>query len=102
MKKAMCLLFVALAWLNPDTSWSQYPQVDFVFGYCPSTVAAKVGPNSPLTKAGTMSCVLKPAFRAEWSKEAPILLGETIAALNAPFRRNELTAFIRGARSIHE
>jgi hypothetical protein len=51
-------------------------------GICPSTVAAKAGPNSPLTKAGTMS------------KEAPILLGETVAALNAPFRRNELTAFI--------
>ena len=95
MKKAMCLLFVALAWLNPDTSWSQYPQVDFVFGYLPFDRSCEGWTKQPIDQSWYDELRAQlPAFRAEWSKEAPILLGETIAALNAPFRRNELTAFI--------
>jgi hypothetical protein len=95
MKKAMSLLFVALAWLNPDTSWSQYPQVDFVFGYLPFDRSCEGWTKQPIDQSWYDELRAQlPAFRAEWSKEAPILLGETIAALNAPFRRNELTAFI--------
>jgi hypothetical protein len=95
MKKALSLFFVALVWLNPNTSWSQYPQVDFVFGYLPFDRSCEGWTKQPIDQSWYDELRAQlPAFRAEWSKEAPILLGETVAALGAPFRRNELTPFI--------
>ena len=95
MKEALSLLFVAIVWLNPNTSWSQYPQVDFVFGYLPFDRSCEGWTKQPIEQSWYDELRAQlPAFRSEWSKEAPVLLGETVAALNAPFRRNELTAFI--------
>jgi hypothetical protein len=95
VKKALSILFVAIAWLNPNTSWSQYPQVDFVFGYRPFDLSCEGWTKQPIDQSWYDELRAQlPAFRSEWSKEAPVLLGETVAALNAPFRRNELTAFI--------
>jgi hypothetical protein len=95
MKQALSLLFVAIAWLNPNTSWSQYPQVDFVFGYRPFDLSCEVWTKQPIDQSWYDELRRQlPAFRSEWAKEAPVLLGETVAALNAPFRRTELTAFI--------
>jgi len=95
MKKMLSLLFLAVAWLNPNTSWSQYPQVDFVFAYRPFDLSCEVWTKQPIEQSWYDELRAQlPAFRSEWSKEAPVLLGETVAALNAPFRRNELTAFI--------
>jgi hypothetical protein len=95
MKKALSVLFVAIVWLNPNTSWSQYPQVDFVFGYRPFDLSCEVWTKQSIDQSWYDELRAQlPAFRSEWSKEAPFLLGETVAALNTPFRRNELTAFI--------
>jgi len=95
MKKILSLLFVAIAWLNPNTSWSQYPKVDFVFGYRPFDLSCEVWTKQPIDQSWYQELrVQLPALRSEWSTEAPFLLGETVAALNAPFRRNELTAFL--------
>jgi hypothetical protein len=95
MKKALSLLFVIIAWLYPNTTWSQYPQVEFVFGYRPFDLSCEVWTKQPIDQSWYNELRAQlPAFRSEWSKEAPVLLGETVAALNAPFRRNELTAFL--------
>ena len=95
MKKMLSLLFLAVAWLNPNTSWSQYPQVDFVFAYRPFDLSCEVWTKQPIDQSWYDELRAQlPALRSEWSKEAPVLLGETVAALSAPFRRNELTAFI--------
>jgi len=95
MKQALSLLFIAITWLNPNTSWSQYPQVDFVFGYRPFDLSCEGWTKQPIDQSWYDELRAQlPALRSEWSNEAPVLLGETVAALNAPFRRNELTAFI--------
>lgn len=95
MKKMLSLLFLAVAWLNPNTSWSQYPQVDFVFAYLPFDRSCEVWTKQPIDQSWYDELRAQlPALRSEWSKEAPVLLGETVAALSAPFRRNELTAFL--------
>jgi hypothetical protein len=95
MKKSLFLLFVAIAGLYPNTSWSQYPQVDFVFGYRPFDLSCEGWTKQAIDQSWYDELRAQlPALRAEWSKEAPILLGETVAALNAPFRRNELTSFL--------
>ena len=95
MKQVLSLLFIAIAWLNPNISWSQYPQVDFVFGYRPFDLSCEVWTKQPIDQSwyGELRSQL-PALRSEWAKEAPVLLGETVSVLNAPFRRNELTAFL--------
>lgn len=95
MKQVLSLLFVAMAWLNPSISWSQYPQVDFVFGYRPFDLSCEVWTKQPIDQSWYSELRSQlPALRSEWAKEAPSLLGETVSVPNAPFRRNELTAFI--------
>ena len=95
MKQALSLLLVAIAWLSPHSSWSQYPQVEFVFGYRPFDLSCEVWTKQPIDQSWYQELRAQlPALRSEWSKEGPFLLAETVAALNAPFRRNELTAFL--------
>ena len=51
MKKALSLLFVVIAWLNPNTTWSQYPQVEFVFGYRPFDLSCEVWTKQPIDQS---------------------------------------------------
>ena len=95
MNRTMVFVGFALFWCVHVPARAQHPHVEFSSGHRPFDVSCEEWTKQSISQSWYKELsALLPQLQAEWSKEGPLLMAETVAALKVPFRPRELHAFL--------